>query len=178
MSDLTYPEAGATRTGPLPAGYQHLHHRDAIGHGRADLEAAGAAITGFRMHRESGARIEASTSRAEVEASVRVSLGVGPLRFTAPCRVIWTVYGPERIGFGYGTLSGHPECGEESFVAELADDGTVSFTVTAFSRPAGWYARLAGPLVPVLQEQYARRLGRTLRRIVARERGLREAPGR
>ncbi|MCG7528443.1 DUF1990 domain-containing protein [Streptomyces sp. OfavH-34-F] len=178
MSDLTYPETGATRSGALPAGYHHLRHRAAIGHGRADLETAGAAITGFRMHRESGAGIEASTARAEEGTAVRVSVGVGPLRLSAPCRVIWTVYGPERIGFGYGTLPGHPECGEECFVAELADDGTVSFAVTAFSRPARWYARLGGPLVPVLQRWYARRLGRTLRRIVARERRLREAPGR
>ncbi|NEE35777.1 DUF1990 domain-containing protein, partial [Streptomyces sp. SID7982] len=68
---------------------------------------------------------------------------------------------------GYGTLAGHPERGEECFTVDLADDGTVWFTVLAFSRPASWYTRLAGPLVPVVQHWYARRLGRTLRRIVA-----------
>ncbi|NEE19531.1 DUF1990 domain-containing protein, partial [Streptomyces sp. SID7499] len=100
--------------------------------------------------------------------SVRVSLGLGPLRFTAPCEVIWTAYGEDgRTGFGYGTLAGHPERGEECFVVDLADDGTVWFTVLAFSRPASWYTRLAGPLVPPVQHWYARRLGRTLRRIVA-----------
>ncbi|MFJ1827742.1 DUF1990 family protein, partial [Streptomyces sp. NPDC088178] len=36
-----------------------------------------------------------------------------------------------------------------------------------FSRPAAWYSRLAGPVVPVMQRWYARRLGTTLRRIVA-----------
>lgn len=49
---------------------------------------------------------------------------------------------------------------------DLADDGTVWFTVLAFSRPAAWYTRLAGPLVPHVQLWYARRLGRALRRIV------------
>ncbi|MEU1471189.1 DUF1990 domain-containing protein [Streptomyces sp. NPDC005761] len=166
MNTLTYPEAGATERGPLPAGYHHLHHRTRVGRGRADFEAAGAAITDFRMHRASGARVRASAARAEPGASVRVSLGVGPFRFTAPCRVVWAEYGPERIGFAYGTLTGHPECGEECFVAELADDGTVLFTVMAFSRPVRWYTRLGGPLVPVAQRWYAHRLGRTLRRIV------------
>ncbi|MFI7361222.1 DUF1990 family protein [Streptomyces sp. NPDC050149] len=166
MNTLTYPEAGATRLGPLPDGYHHLHHRIRVGRGRADFEAAGAAITEFRMHRASGARVRASAPRAEPGASVRVALGAGPLRFTAPCRVVWAEYGPERIGFAYGTLARHPECGEESFVAELTEDGTVSFTVMAFSRPVRWYTRLAGPLVPLAQRWYARRLGGTLRRIV------------
>ncbi|MCX4793231.1 DUF1990 domain-containing protein [Streptomyces sp. NBC_01242] len=166
MSALTYPEVGATRLGPLPDGYHHLHHRTRVGRGRADLAAAGAAVTGWRMHRTSGARVHASAARAETGVSVRVSLGVGPFRFTAPCRVVWAAYEDDRIGFAYGTELRHPERGEESFVVELADDGTVWFTVMAFSRPAAWYARLAGPVVPVLQHWYARRLGTTLRRIV------------
>ncbi|MYX17981.1 DUF1990 family protein [Streptomyces sp. SID8374] len=168
MSTLTYPEVGATRLGPLPQGYHHLHHRTRVGRGPDDFAVAGAAVTEWRMHRASGAGIEASAARAEPGASVRVSLGVGPLRLAAPCEVIWTAYGEEgRTGFGYGTLTGHPENGEECFVVDLADDGTVWFTVTAFSRPAVWYARLAGPLVPHVQLWYARRLGRTLRRLVA-----------
>ncbi|MFC8235105.1 DUF1990 family protein [Streptomyces sp. NPDC058232] len=167
MSTLTYPEVGATRLGPLPDGYHHLHHRVAVGRGRADFETAGAAVTAWRMHRTSGARVQASTVRAEAGTSVRVSIGVGPFRFTAPCEVVWTAYEKERIGFAYGTRRHHPECGEECFVVDLADDGTVWFTVLAFSRPVGWYARLAGPLVPMAQRMYARRLGTALRGIVS-----------
>ncbi|MFB7216399.1 DUF1990 family protein [Streptomyces sp. NPDC056255] len=171
MSNLSYPEAGATRLGPLPSGYHHLHHRARVGRGPADLRAAGAAVTEWRMHRTSGARVDASAPRADDGVRVRVSLGIGPLRFTAPCQVVWTAYEQDRVGFAYGTEARHPERGEESFVVELADDGTVWFTVTAFSRPAAWYTRLAGPVVPVLQRWYARRLGSTLRRIVTEERG-------
>ncbi|MFI1804880.1 DUF1990 family protein [Streptomyces californicus] len=178
MSTFTYPETGATRHGPLPRGYHHLHHRAPVGRGEADLAAAGAAITEWRMHRASGAGVEASARRAEPGGDVRVSLGLGPLRFTAPCEVVWTAYGEEgRTGFAYGTLAGHPERGEECFVVELADDGTVWFTVLAFSRPAAWYTRLAGPLVPTVQRWYARRLGRTLRRLVAGGRGASGGPG-
>ncbi|MGW2088812.1 DUF1990 family protein [Streptomyces sp. NPDC001880] len=167
MNTFTYPEVGATRLGPLPDGYHHLHHRTRVGCGRADSETAGAAVTGWRMHRASGAGVRASADRAETGVRVRVSLGAGPFRFTAPCRVVWAAYEKDLVGFAYGTLDKHPECGEESFVVESADDGTVWFTVTAFSRPAVWYTRLAGPLVPMTQRWYVRRLGATLRRIVA-----------
>ncbi|MEV6164782.1 DUF1990 domain-containing protein [Streptomyces sp. NPDC052052] len=173
MSALTYPEVGATRLDPLPDGYHHLRHRARIGHGRADFAAAGAAVTEWRMHRATGARAQASAARAEAGVQVRVSLGVGPLRLAAHCQVVWATYEDHRIGFAYGTEARHPERGEESFVVELADDGTVWFAVTAFSRPATWYTRLAGPLVPLAQRWYARRLGTTLRRLLADGRRVR-----
>ncbi|MCX4736278.1 DUF1990 family protein [Streptomyces sp. NBC_01363] len=173
MTALTYPEVGATRLDPLPDGYHHLHHRTRVGRGRADFEAAGAAVTRWRMHRASGAGVHASADRAEAGVTVRVSLGAGPFRLTAPCRVVWAAYEKDLVGFAYGTLTEHPECGEESFVVESADDGTVWFTVMAFSRPAAWYTRLAGPLVPMTQRWYARRLGSTLLRIVAEGRTTR-----
>ncbi|POX40074.1 DUF1990 domain-containing protein [Streptomyces sp. Ru73] len=166
-SALTYPEHGATQHGPLPAGYDHLRVEVPLGHGRAVLDRAGEAITTFRMHRAAGVRIRAGAATAEPGVPVETRLGIGPLALAAPCRVVWSTYDSDRIGFGYGTLDGHPERGEECFVAELRPDGSVWFTVTAFSVPVRWYARLAGPLVPVFQRAYARHLGRTLRRLAA-----------
>ncbi|MDJ0465300.1 DUF1990 domain-containing protein [Streptomyces sp. H27-C3] len=165
MSTLNYPEVGATRQDLLPAGYNHLHHRALIGRGRASFEAAGRAVTTWRLHRESGVRVRSDAERADPGVAVECGIGVGPLRVTAPCEVVWAAYEDDRIGFAYGTTGRHPECGEESFVVELADDGAVWFTVTAFSRASRWYTRLAGPCMPVIQHWYARRLGRTLRRI-------------
>ncbi|MCP3818215.1 DUF1990 domain-containing protein [Streptomyces sp. A3M-1-3] len=167
MSTLTYPERGATAHRPLPTGYHHLHHRTLVGHGRAAFEAAGAAVTTFRMHRRAGVRIRADRERAQPGGAVECAIGFGPLRIVAPCEVVWTAYENDRVGFAYGTLARHPECGEESFVVHLAADGAVWFTVTAFSRPARWYSRLVGPVVPLLQRLYARRYGNTLRRIAA-----------
>ncbi len=63
-------------------------------------------------------------------------MGAGPVRITAPCRVVYTVNEPDRQGFACGTLPGHPECGEEAFLVERDDDGAVTFAITAFSRPA------------------------------------------
>ncbi|GGT13134.1 DUF1990 family protein [Streptomyces purpureus] len=165
---LSYPEVGATATAPLPGSYHHLHHMVRVGHGRDVFEAAGGAVLTWQMHRRSGVRIDTGVERAEPGATLEVSLGLGPLRVAAPCEVVWIAYEGNRIGFAYGTRTGHPECGEESFVVDLMEDGSVWFTVTAFSRPAAWYTRLAGPLVPVFQHAYARHLGRTLTRIATR----------
>ncbi|QHC24401.1 DUF1990 family protein [Streptomyces sp. GS7] len=167
-ADLTYPEHGGTRRAPLPAGYHHLRVALPLGHGRAVFDAAGAAVTAFRMHRAAGTRVRAGAPRAAPGVPVDVSVGIGPLRVTGPCRVVWAVADADRVGFAYGTREGHPECGEEAFVVELRADGSVWFTVTAFSRPARWFTRLAGPLVPVFQHCYVRRLGRTLRRLARR----------
>ena len=167
---FTYPETGATREGggPLPAGYAHLRHRARIGGGDAVFAAAGQAVLTWRMHRAVGVRPTADADRAAPGVRVRVLLGVGPLGLTAPCEVVWAVDGPDRAGFGYGTLAGHPECGEEGFLVELHPDGAVWLAVTAFSRPSRWYTRAAGPLVPVFQRLYARRCGRVLRRLANR----------
>jgi uncharacterized protein (UPF0548 family) len=155
---FTYAEVGATRHEPLPPGYHHLRYRTRVGD---DFAAAADAVLTYRMHRASGARIESSGERAA--PGVRVGVSLGPMR--APCEVIWAVDEPDRAGFGYGTLPGHPESGEESFLVERDSQGQVWFSVTAFSRPRAWYAKLAGPLVPIFQNLYARRLGATLRRL-------------
>ncbi|MDQ1645333.1 MAG: hypothetical protein QOJ50_1517 [Cryptosporangiaceae bacterium] len=177
MRTLSYPETGATRTGDRPRGYHHLRYRRLLapaGHGdpHALAAAAGEAIVTWRMHRAAGARVEASARRAAPGAIVTVGLGFGPVRIAAPCQVIWTTGGTGeregRFGFGYGTLAGHPECGEESFTAEVDREGNVWFVVRAFSRPGRWYTRLAGPVVPVFQRLYAIHLGRTLARLCAR----------
>ncbi|MBL1100631.1 DUF1990 family protein [Streptomyces coffeae] len=166
-SRLTYPELGATRRWPLPGGYHQLRVRTAVGHGPAVFERAGQAVLDWRMHRAVGVSIRSSEPVATPGRPVVVGLGVGRLRLRAPCEVVWTVADGSRTGFGYGTLPGHPECGEESFVVGLESDDSVVLTVTAFSRPVAWYTRMAGPLVPVLQRAYARRCGRVLRRLAA-----------
>jgi uncharacterized protein (UPF0548 family) len=164
---FSYQEVGATRLGPMPDGYRHLHHRTRIGRGRRVFEAAGAAVTTWRLHRRAGAQVRAASPWTEPGTAVEVSLGLGPLRLPARCEVVWAEYGRNRTGFAYGTLSGHPESGEESFVVDLREDGSVWFTVMAFSRPGRWYTRAGGPVVPLLQLWYAKRLGRTLRGMAA-----------
>ena len=95
-------------------------------------------------------------------ATLILGLGIGPLRLRAPCRVVYVVEEPRRGGFAYGTLAGHPESGEEAFIVEHHRTDAVSFTVTAFSRPAMRLARVAGPLGAIVQRQMTSRYLRTL----------------
>ncbi len=75
---------------------------------------------------------------------------------------MYTIQEPDRVGFAYGTLVGHPERGEELFLVERQADDSVTLTIRAFSRPARWYTRLAGPLYRLVQrliiERYLRAL--------------------
>lgn len=167
MSEFSYPEVGATRSGgPLPPGYSHLRRRTRIGTGPEVFAAAGEAVLTWRMHRAVGVRPRPDADRAAPGVRVVVRLGV-----RAPCAVVWAVDGPREAGFGYGTLPGHPERGEEGFLVELDPAGAVWFTMTAFSRPARWYTRAAGPLVPLFQRLYALRCARVLRRLAHRRPG-------
>jgi uncharacterized protein (UPF0548 family) len=161
VTRLTYPEIGLTRTGPLPDGYRHLRYRTRLGSGAALFATAGEAVLTFRMHRATGARVRTAAGRAE--PGVPLTIGLGPV--SAPCEIVWTTRTDDRIGFGYGTLPGHPATGEEAFVVERDERGEVWFAVTAFSRPAGALMRLAGPFAVLAQRAYARRLGQVLRRL-------------
>ncbi|MGI8336628.1 DUF1990 family protein [Actinomadura scrupuli] len=164
---LTYDEVGATRDGSLPDGYRRLRERTLLGQGPAVMAAATDAVLDWWMHRAAGVRIDSGGRRAAPGVIVTVRLGVGPLALRAPCEIIWTEEGDRRAGFGYGTLSGHPASGEEAFVVSRDAEDDVWLTVTAFSRPAVWYTRAGGPLVPVMQRAYARRCGTALRRLVS-----------
>jgi uncharacterized protein (UPF0548 family) len=79
------------------------------------------------------------------------------LRFHAPVRVVCLVNDPGRVGFAYGTLPGHPESGEESFVVEHLSDDSVWLVIRAFSRPSTWYYRLATPVLRVMQARITKR---------------------
>ncbi|MBF6415703.1 DUF1990 family protein [Nocardia cyriacigeorgica] len=152
---FTYAEVGATN-GPLPAGYHQFSQRRRIGHGRALFDLAGDAVTAYRMQRGTGIFHTASTPTAEPGTLLTVRLGIGPLAITAPCRVVYVLDEPNRRGFAYGTLPGHPESGEELFAVEYdPSDDSVYGVVTAFSRGATWYTRLGGPLARVVQRVIA-----------------------
>jgi uncharacterized protein (UPF0548 family) len=165
MADLTYPEVGATRHKPLPAGYRHLRYRTFLGHGV--FETAGAAVLTFRMHRATGARVTTTADRADPGVRLTIGVGIGRLTLAVPCQVVWSVDDDRQAGFGYGTLPGHLARGEEAFVVERDADGGVWFTITAFSVPARWPMRLAGPVGPQGQLAYARFCGRALKRLCA-----------
>jgi uncharacterized protein (UPF0548 family) len=160
-AELTYQEVGQATAGRLPPGYHHLRRSTVIG-GRQDLFGrTGAALFSWQPQLRAGLSVCASTPTAEPGTVVLLSARMGPLRISAPCRVVRVVTEPGIQGFAYGTLPGHPESGEEAFVVEQLRDGTVTVTITAFSRPAT-LARAAGPLGRVIQRHMTSRYLRAL----------------
>ena len=168
---FSYKEVGASaRSYPsdYPTGYHLFQHREVVGRGQAQFEAAVHKLMSWRMHADAGLRVISSSAHVETDAVVRLQLGMPPFALRIPCRVVYVVSEPDRAGFGYGTLPGHPESGEEAFVVEIDPDGQVVFTVSAFSRPGTLLAKLAGPLAgPLsgfLQRRALRRYSTTLRK--------------
>lgn len=164
---FTYPEVGRTSAAyPLgyPDGYRLVRHQETVGQGREAFESAASAMMTWRMHRNSGLRVSASSDHVEVDAVVLLRLGPGPVSLKIPCRVIYVIDEPARRGFGYGTLPGHPESGEEVFFVEIDDEGLVTFTVAAFSRPGTLLARLGGPVTWWAQGRALHRYATALQR--------------
>ena len=152
---LTYSEVGATASGDLPAGYDHLATSAQIGTGRERFEQAADAVMHWGMQRGAGLRVQASSETVEVSAVVLVTM-MGFLR--APCRVVYVVEEPDIRGFGYGTLPGHPESGEERFAVRHDPNTSAVFAeVTAFSRPGTWWSKAGGPFVVMAQRVIAKR---------------------
>lgn len=152
---FSYVEVGGTAAA-LPAGYHHLDLTAPIGRGRGRFEQAGDAVLRWGMHRGAGVgvRVHADSEVAEVGTVALVRLGL----MSAPCRVVYVVDEPDRRGFAYGTLAGHPESGEELFAVRYdPTDDTVYAQVRAFSRPALWWTRLGGPFGRLAQRVIAQR---------------------
>jgi uncharacterized protein (UPF0548 family) len=152
MTPLTYSEVGATRSAesmPLTA------HRFAVRRmvGPADVfDDAGSFVLGFGMQHGAGFTVSSSSPRAAEGVELTVRGRFGPVRMTAPARVVYVVDEPDRQGFAYGTLPGHPERGEELFLVERVGEETWA-EVRAFSWPGRWYIRLGGPVVRRLQHR-------------------------
>jgi uncharacterized protein (UPF0548 family) len=152
---LTYPEVGATAAGQLPAGYAHLTVSAQIGEGRQRFEQAADAVMHWGMQRGAGLSVRASSEVAVLDAVVVVRM-MGFLR--APCRVVYVIDEPDVRGFAYGTLPGHPECGEERFAVRHDPITSAVFAeVSAFSRHGTWWSKAGGPLVAVAQRVIAKR---------------------
>ena len=153
-AQLTYPAVGATATAP-PTGYRSLGLSRTLK--RRDFESAVEDLISWRVHQRAGLRVAVSSPQVEPGAVLEMRLGVGPLALRIPCRVIYVIDEPERSGFAYGTLPGHPESGEELFLLQRHEDGQIAFTITAFSRAASLPARLGGPATRWFQEAMTRR---------------------
>lgn len=116
-----------------------------------------------------------SEQKFSADGTPYISAGVSAMQtirylgvtFTAPIRIVFVIEEANRVGFGAGTLPGHPLSGEESFIVDHRDDDSVWLTIRILARPATWYFRLAGPLVRRVQRVYIARFLRALHPVAA-----------
>lgn len=148
---FNYPQVGATR-GTLPAGY--VHDRRSVDLGPDDASRftkAVSALTGWAPQHGAGMTVyPADPVREGATFAIVFRLPVGFV--TAAGRVAYMIDEPDRSGFAYGTLPGHPEQGEEAFVVSRRD-GRVWFELSAFSRPRHPLAVIARPMSRLMQHR-------------------------
>jgi uncharacterized protein (UPF0548 family) len=166
-SPLTYPKVGATDGRDLPPGFRHLRRTIMLGTGPA-FDRAVAGLRTWQVQRLSGLEVFPADAPIAPDSTVLMTLRFGFLWLTMPCRIVYIVDEPDRFGFAYGTLRGHPERGEEAFVVDRASDGTASFSITAFSRPQG-VAALGGPVTRAVQRWATERYFQAMQHIVTEE---------
>lgn len=114
-----------------------------------------AALQRWAVHRGAGLELAADgpiASGTNVAFSAPLPIGF----IDGTCRIVAVVDEPDRFGFAYGTLSIHPEQGEESFVVTNGD-GSVTFDVVGISRPTQPLARMLPPIADRLQDRAVRR---------------------
>jgi len=157
---FSYTEVGASREGVAPPGYVVDRYRVGLGEGPEAYARAVEALRGWRQFGLGWVRL--LPSGAPIEEGVTVGVLARHYGFWSlnPARIVYLVEetgNVERFGFGYGTLPGHAERGEERFSVEWnREDGSVSYDVFAFSRPKHPLARLGFPFARALQRRFVR----------------------
>ena len=147
---LTYGPVGITALAEPPNGYRLDRWSRTIGHGDEVFDYARDALRHWRVHTGAGLVVEAEGPPSEgAVVAMAAPLPIGFIEVV--CRVVEVVDQPDRAGFVYGTLTNHPEQGEESFMATRADDGVVNFDIVAVSRPRQMLARALPPVARRLQ---------------------------
>lgn len=154
---FSYAEVGATQ-GDFPKGYDHDSRRWRIGEGEQAFKAAQSALFHWRMFPPGWTRIFPNEVPPAEGRAFAVVIRLFGLYWVNAARVAYVVEDSKslrRAGFAYGTLEEHVEIGEERFVVEMANDGSVWYCLSAFSKPRHPLARLGYPLARRNQRRFA-----------------------
>lgn len=157
---VTYDHVGATGTAP-PEGWTSEAHSAELGSGLELYEHAIHALktwTQFDLSWVCPLDNTVPLQKGQVFGFQSRQLGVWLPHF---CRIVYT-FDEERadgraFGFAYGTLTTHMLKGEERFeVTWNRDSDLVRFTISRFSQPANFLARLAWPVTQAYQRRFLR----------------------
>jgi uncharacterized protein (UPF0548 family) len=156
QAELTYDHdrAGATLAGDGGAGRVRARR---LGRGDDVFLAAAKGLRSWAPQRALGATVHPPGVPVATGTTALLLLPPGPFGLVIPVRVVRVVDEPGRFGFAYGTLPGHPERGEQGFVVERLEDGTVRATIRLAADPGPPAARALAPLVRLGQIVAVRR---------------------
>src|SRR4051794_30066013 len=125
--ELSYGPAGLTTTDDWSTrvvGFRLYERRAPLGSGSDRWTMVAKAVSQWGVKTRSGFTVEdelhASAAGAPVAVGDRRWLvaHLGPLKVREPIEVVRVIDEPDRQGFAYGTLTGHPLRGEEAFIVE------------------------------------------------------------
>lgn len=171
---FSYGRVGASREDKAPSGYVVDRYRVRLGEGPEAYARAVQALRGWRQFDLGWVKLLPPDAPIQVGATVGVlarHLGFWSLNTARIVYLIEESGNVERFGFGYGTLPGHAERGEERFSVEWnREEDTVHYDVFAFSRPKHPLAWPGYPFARLLQKRFARDSKRAMVEDVARER--------
>jgi uncharacterized protein (UPF0548 family) len=165
--------AGTTRSWerkvrPKVSGFDVDQNAFILGHGEAVFHAA---VAGLRAWGMAPTWVKMQGSQ-EPDSIVRLEFRLLGLHWWSLGRVVYTLNDSptdkykQRIGFAYGTLPAHVECGEERFCITWQHDDTVVYEIMAFSRPRYWLAKLGKPLARSWQRRFVRDSQQALNRYI------------
>jgi len=167
-AELTYMDQGITREDleAAPPGFRLDRYGTEFGRGRALFERACAALSRIENYPRSFTRIvrePGELAPGSMFATLAFHFGFVSAH---PCRVLYVQRERDRFAFGFGTLPGHAESGEERFRVSIVDD-VVRYDVQAFSRPHGFWSRLGAPVARFYQVRFQRETVETMRALCA-----------
>ncbi|MAG93430.1 MAG: DUF1990 domain-containing protein [Planctomycetaceae bacterium] len=171
---FSYSGAGVSEetspSGARSLGFVHDHNRIVLGQGEAVLESAVNALCNWEMFNTGWSEIAPGTPPIEVGRTVALVTRVFGAWWLNACRIVDVIDEDvpfRRFGFAYRTLPPHVACGEERFLVEQDDEGTVSYEIRAISRPRHPLARLGYPVTRRMQRRFVRDSQGAMRRAVA-----------
>lgn len=163
---FSYPGVGLTQQAIAPSGYDHDFNSVALGQGEAAWAAAKEAVRQWQMFPTGWTSIRPANMPIRTGEVVAMTARVLGIWWLNACRIVYVLDNDWQFGFAYGTLPGHVERGEELFLVERTDDGSVHYRLRAFSRPRHWLARLGYPLARAYQRRFVRDSKASMQRFV------------
>lgn len=158
---LDYTDVGVTRPAEgrwmaVPSRGRMFEKTVHIGEGERDWKRVADEVMRWVVKTRSGFEVAGESVPVIDGETYQLSARVGPIRIREPVQVVATVVSPDRVGFAYGTLSGHPVSGEEAFIVHRRGE-EVMFTLRSVTASGqGWW-RPFFTVVWLCQRLYRRR---------------------